>query len=265
MGIPFTSGRKFNAAESAGEVDVVIVNQTLARRHFGEADPVGRRMTVVSQTGPVSREIVGVIGDVRHAGLASTPRAEVYVPLGADPWSFATVVISGSGDAERWRAAIGAQLARLDPALPPGPVRPMTQLISTWLAPLRFQMFLVSLFAVLALVLAGVGIYGVIGFLVGSRTNEIGVRMALGADDSEVFRLFLHQGLGLAGAGLVLGLAGAAVLVRFVRSFLFQVPPYDPVTFVGISVLVLAVAAVASYLPARRATAVDAVQALRTD
>ena len=141
----------------------------------------------------------------------------------------------------------------------------MTQLISTWLAPLRFQMFLVSLFAVLALVLAGVGIYGVIGFLVGSRTNEIGVRMALGADDSEVFRLFLHQGLGLAGAGLVLGLAGAAVLVRFVRSFLFQVPPHDPVTFVGISILVLAVAAVASYLPARCATAVDAVQALRTD
>jgi ABC-type antimicrobial peptide transport system permease subunit len=141
----------------------------------------------------------------------------------------------------------------------------MTQLIGEWLAPLRFQMFLVSLFGGLALVLAGVGIYGVIAFLVGSRTNEIGVRMALGADGSEVFRLFVRQGLMLAGVGVVLGLAGAGVLVRFVRSVLFQVPPYDPVTFVGISVLILAVAGVASYVPARRATRVDAVHALRAE
>jgi len=213
----------------------------------------------------VSREIVGVIGDVRHAGLASTPRAEVYVPLGADPWSFVTLVIGSTGDADRWRGAVGAQVARLDASLPPGPVHPMTQLIGEWLAPLRFQMFLVSLFGGLALVLAGVGIYGVIGFLVGSRTNEIGVRMALGADGADVFRLFVRQGLMLAGVGVVLGLAGAGVLVRFVRSLLFQVPPYDPVTFVGISILILAVAGIASYVPARRAMAVDAVSALRAE
>ncbi len=265
MHIEFTSGRTFTAAESGGRTKAVVINQTLARRRFPGSTPVGERITVVSQGGPTSREIVGVIADVKHAGPASSPREEVYVPLGDDPWRFATIVLDVRGPEGGLREAIQARLSAIDPALPLSSAQPMRQLIAGWLAPLRFQMLLVGLFAVVALALAGVGIYGVIAYIVGARTNEIGVRMALGAGSGKIFRLFLGQGMALAGLGAALGLVGALALSRLVRSLLFDVTPYDPMTFLSITGVVLLVAGVASYLPARRATRVDAVSALKTE
>jgi putative ABC transport system permease protein len=265
MGIGFLSGRTFNAVENAGRTKAVIINQTLAQRRFPGSDPIGERLTVVSQGGPTSRQIVGVIADVKHAGPRSTAREEVYVPLGDDPWRFTTVVMDVRDGESNLRDAIQARLSAIDPALPLSSAQPMARLIAGWMAPLRFQMLLVGLFAVVALALAGVGIYGVIAYIVGTRTNEIGVRMALGADGDRVFRLFLGQGMMLAGLGAMLGLVGAFALTRFVRSLLFDVAPYDPLTFGGITATVLLVASVASYLPARRATRVDAVSALKTE
>ena len=264
MGIVFSSGRTFTAAENAGRSKAVIINQTLARRRFADSDPIGKRITVVSQDGQTSREIVGIIVDVKHAGPASESREEVHVPLGDDPWRFTTVVLR-TRDASGLRDAMQARLSAIDPALPLSSAQPMSQLIAGWLAPLRFQMLLVGLFAVLALGLAGVGIYGVIAYIVGMRTSEIGVRMALGAGDRDVFRLFLGQGMALAGGGVALGLAGALMLTRFVRSLLFEVTPYDPLTFAGITIMVLVVSGLASYIPARRATCVDAALALKTE
>jgi putative ABC transport system permease protein len=245
MHIEFTSGRTFTAAESGGRTKAVVINQTLARRRFPGSTPVGERITVVSQGGPTSREIVGVIADVKRR--------------------FATIVLDVRGPEGGLREAIQARLSAIDPALPLSSAQPMRQLIAGWLAPLRFQMLLVGLFAVVALALAGVGIYGVIAYIVGARTNEIGVRMALGAGSGKIFRLFLGQGMALAGLGAALGLVGALALSRLVRSLLFDVTPYDPMTFLSITGVVLLVAGVASYLPARRATRVDAVSALKTE
>jgi len=262
MGIALRAGRPFEWIDDRSAPQVVIVNETMARRYWPDEDPVGKRLTVVSQGGPTSREIVGVIADVRHGGLATLPRVEVYVPLSQDPWSFATLVVRAP-EGIQVSDIVRADLASLDAALPLGSVLPIEGHVARWLAPLQFQSVIVALFAASALVLSALGIYGVISYIVSLSTNEIGVRMALGAHPMHVFGSVVGQGVGLAAGGTVLGVAGALLATRFLSGLLFEISPFDPVVFTAVPALVVAVALLACFLPARRAVRVDPVAALR--
>ena len=264
MGITLR-GRSFRESDNGGAPPVVIINEAMARRFWPDSDPVGEHITVVSQDGPVSRLIVGVIANVRHAGLASEPRLEVYVPLAQDPWPFINLAIHTSRNNEALGSRMRDQLAALDPALPLNTLQPMDQLIAEWLAPLRFQMVLIGTFASVALLMALLGMYGVISYVVSRRTKEIGVRMVLGADRRHVFKSVVGQAAILALTGVVLGSAAALMLTRSLDAYLYEVSPTDPATFAAIAMLVLAVSAAACFVPAGRAAAVDPVEALREE
>jgi predicted permease len=262
MGIGLRSGRSFEWSDDAAGIPVVVINEALARQHFPNEDPLGKTMTVVSQGGPTSREIVGVVSDVRHAGLATQPRVEVYVPLSQDPWPFATVVLRTTDEAQAV-PLVRDVLSALDAGLPVGGVSSIERVVSRWLAPLRFQMVLVGTFASIALMLAALGIYGVISYLVSLRTNEIGVRVALGAHPGQVFGSVVGQGIGLAAIGTLLGVTVALWATRYLSTLLFEVSPADPLVFAVVPMLVILVTALACYVPARRAVRVDPVVALR--
>ena len=262
MAIRLRSGRALSWQDDAAGAPVVIVNETFAGRYWPNEDPLGKSLTVVSQGGPTSREIVGVVTDVRHAGLASLPRVEVYVPLSQDPWAFVTLVLRAPEETQVAQL-VRAEMAALDGGLSIGAVVPIERLVSRWLAPLRFQMVLVGLFAVTALVLATLGIYGVISYVVSLRTNEIGVRMALGAHTSHVFGSVVGQGVRLAAVGTLLGVGAAFWTTRYLSGLLYEVSPTDPLVFLSAPALVLMVALLGSSLPARRAVMVDPVKALR--
>jgi predicted permease len=264
MGIALR-GRSFVASDNSDGAPVVIINQSMARRFWPASDPVGERITVVSQDGPVSREIVGIVADVRHAGLASEPRLEVYVPLAQDPWPFVTVVARTVRGETLLTGQLRDQLLTLDQALPLSRVQPLERLVATWLAPLQFQLVLVGVFALVALLMAMLGMYGVISYVVSRRVNEIGIRMALGARQRDVLRNVAGEAIGLAGAGVVLGTAAAAVLTGSLASLLYEVSPTDPATFAAISLLVLAVASAACFVPAYQAARVDPICALRQE
>ena len=264
MGIQLRGGRALSRQDDVAGVPVVIVNETFAGRYWPNEDPLGKSVTVVSQGGPTSREIVGVVADVRHAGLASLPRVEVYVPLSQDPWAFVTLVLRAPVETPVAQL-VRAELAALDVGLPIGVVIPIEGLVSRWLAPLRFQMVLVGMFAVTALLLATLGIYGVISYVVSLRTNEIGVRMALGAHTGHVFSSVVGQGVWLATVGTVLGVVGAFWTTRYLSNQLFEVSTTDPLVFLSAPALVLFVALLGSSLPALRAVKVDPVEALRDD
>jgi putative ABC transport system permease protein len=264
MGIALR-GRSFQPSDNSGAVPVVIINAAMARRFWPDSDPLGERITVVSQGGRVSREIVGVIADIRHAGLASEPRLEVYVPLAQDPWPFVDLVIATPRNDAGVATRLRDQLAILDPSLPLNTVQPMDRLIAEWLAPLQFQMVLIATFASVALLMALLGMYGVITYVVSRRTKEIGIRMALGADKRDVFRGVVGQAAILAVTGILIGSAAALMLTRSLTAYLYEVSPTDPVTFATIALLVLAVSAAACFVPAGRAAAVDPVEALREE
>jgi predicted permease len=262
MGIELLRGRALSWNDDSNGAPVALVNQTFADRYWPDENPVGKRITVVSRGGPTSREIVGVVSNVRHAGLASLPTIEVYVPLEQDPWPFATLVVRAPVQVEATRL-VRAQLAVLDAGLPLGSVIPVERVVSRWLAPLRFQMTLVGLFAVTSLVLAACGIYGVVSYVVSLRSNEIGVRMALGANTGDVFRSVVGQGMLLAGGGGLLGIVAAFWATRYLSNMLYEVSPTDPFVFFMAVAVVLFVALLGSTLPARRAIKVDPVEALR--
>ena len=264
MGIALR-GRSFQPSDNSGAVPVVIINEAMARRFWPDSDPLGERITVVSQGGRVSREIVGVIADIRHAGLASEPRLEVYVPLAQDPWPFVDLVIATPHNDAGVATRLRDQLAILDPSLPLNTVQPMDRLIAEWLAPLQFQMVLIATFASVALLMALLGMYGVISYVVSRRTKEIGIRMALGADKGDVFRGVVGQAAILAVTGILIGSAAALMLTHSLTAYLYEVSPTDPVTFATIALLVLAVSAAACFVPAGRAAAVDPVEALREE
>lgn len=255
-------GRPFEAGDRDGSPPVVIINQSMAQRYWPGASAIGQRITVVSQSGPVSREIVGILADIRHAGLTADPKPEVYVPMAQDTWSFGQLAVRLDRDLASAWPDVRAELAAVDADLP-FTMRPMSQLVARWMAPLKFQMVLVGLFAVFASVMAALGIYGVIAYLVSMRTNEIGIRMALGARPGTVFRSVVTQGLVLAVVALPLGIGGALIVNRSLSSVLYQVSPDDPTTLAIISVLILLVAALACWIPARRAMRVDPMTALR--
>jgi putative ABC transport system permease protein len=262
--IPVLRGRGFTPQDREGAPRVAIINESLARRFFPGQDPIGRRIDMNWKSSGW-QEIVGVVGDVKHDGMDLPVSPTVYVPFLQTPDSGMTLVLRAKGDPLALVGAVRAQVYALDKNQPVSRLRTMEALVSESMGPRRFSMALAGGFAVLALLLAVVGIYGVIAYSVSQRFHEIGIRMALGARRADVLRLVVGQGFRLVLAGLALGLAAAFPLSRVLSRFLFDVSPSDPFTFAGIPLLLAGVALVASYLPARRAARIDPLTALRVE
>jgi putative ABC transport system permease protein len=246
---------------------VAIINETLRRQHFSDRDPVGRRVTVGEapdeHTPPTVIEIVGVVGDVRHTGLDADPRPEMFFAQAQSGNGSMTYFVRASGDPATLIPAV--QQAVWDEA----PLQTFYQtgtldaLVSATLTGRRFTLLLIGVFAAIALLMAAVGIYGVISFAVTQRTHEVGIRMALGADRWAVTRMILGQGLGLAAAGVAIGLLVTVLATPLMRGLLFEVSPRDGVAFAAGVAALLGAAALASWLPTRRATRISPVEALR--
>ena len=247
----------------------LIVNQSMARRYWPNQDALGKRVAIDDH--PKAEEwmtIVGIVGDVKDKPDSPTAEMALWWPIEQSPVGVnnnMAVVMRGSSDPALLANALRQAVRQLDPALAVANIRPMDDIADANVSTPRFALFLVALFAGLALTLAAIGIYGVISYAVSQRTHEIGLRMALGAQPGDVRRLVLRQGVKLALAGVALGLVGALALGRVLWSLLFEVSAADPVTFTSVSAIAIAVAALACYLPARRATAVDPANALRSD
>jgi putative ABC transport system permease protein len=258
MGIPLRSGRIFNSGDF--KLSNVIINDAMAKRFWGTEDPLGKRIDVCSlDTKPCWLTIVGVVGNVHQFGLESEPTFDIYYSNGWTPY----LVVRTTADPVALTAAIREVVHRADPALPVAQVITLEGLVSESVSPRRFSAALIGIFAMLAMLLAGVGIYGVMSFAVSSQTQEIGIRMALGATPESVQKMILGRSLALTVAGVGLGLIGALGFARFLSSLLFGVSTYDGITFGGVAVLMTGVALVASYVPARRALRVDPLVALR--
>ena len=269
MGIPLLRGRFFEANDNAGSQPVVLISQRLAEQYWPNQDPTGKRLKI----GPIDSPnawltVVGVVSDVRQTGLYGDPRMDLYVPYAQERRGFVTprdLVLRTKGDPASVAAAVRQAVWAVDKDQPISNVQTMDEVFSAAVSRERFQMLLLALFAALALVLACVGLYGVISYAVAQRTHEIGVRMALGAQPLDVLRLVLRQGMVLTIAGLLVGIAVGLVATRVLSDMLFGVTPRDPLTFVGVPLLLLLVAFFACYIPARRATRIDPLAALRCD
>ncbi len=262
LGIPLLQGRDVTALDTADAEPVVLVNETAAQRFWPGKDPVGQRVQLGGQ-GQVWRTVVGIVGDVRHEGLVEKARPEVYQPVLQKTFFFMSFVARTQGEPTALVPAVRSAVGALDSELPIADVRPMKQLLTTATARPRFVSLLVALFAGLSLVLAGVGLYGVIAYMARQRTQEIGIRMALGARPTDVLRLVVGRGMLLSLVGVGLGLLGAWATTRTMGSLLFEVSATDPWTFGMLALLVMAVTLLATWLPARRATFVDPLVALR--
>ena len=263
MGIPIVRGRAFDGRDAATGPGAIIVSGSLARRLFPGTEAIGRRMKV--GLGDDWSSIVGISGEVRQHRLEDTSVPTVYVPYSQDPWPVMTVVVRTSVPPETAAAALDRAVRSVDPEQAISNVRPMRQVISESVSAQRLRMLLLGLFAFLALVLACIGLYGVMAYSVAQRAREIGIRMALGAAPARVLRLVVGQGLRLALVGLAAGLVLSLLFGRLMASLLFEVRPTDAATFAAISILLSAVAFLASYVPAWRATRVDPAVVLRGD
>jgi putative ABC transport system permease protein len=271
LGIPLVKGRFFSPSdkvESIKDPMIVIINETMAKQYFGSKDPIGFRI----QTGdpdPNSpwETIVGVVGDVKYSGLDSGSGPTLYVPYNENGWAMWAremyLVVRSSGSAPGIVPAIRSQLAGMDSTIPLAHIRTMDELLDESLVQQRFRTWLVSGFAALALLLSAIGIYGLISYSVSQRTREIGVRIALGAQRSNVLGLVLRDVLQVLAFGLLLGLVGALSATRIMRSLLYSTSATDPLSFAATSFTLIAVALLACYIPAHRATKVDPMVALR--
>jgi len=264
MQIPIVAGRGFTDYDTDQSTKVMVVNQTLARQLWPGENPIGRRLTIWRDE-KFPREIVGVVGDVKSS-LDSEAESQMYVPYAQDAnWSSLSFVVRTTTDAMTLAPAVREQFRSLDKGIPTYNVKTMEHVLATSVGPRRAPMLLVTAFAGIALLLAMIGIYGVTTYYVTQRTREIGIRMALGAQVQDVLKLVFKSGMALAAIGIVVGLAGALAVTRLLRSLLFGVTPTDVVTFVVVAVCLLLTALLACYLPARRATKVDPLVALRDE
>src|SRR5277367_5056073 len=268
LGVPLMQGRLFTHADNEKSPAVVVINKTMVATFFPNENPLGKRLqlgALPEQTIP-TMEIVGVVGDVRP-GLGIDPQAEMYLPYRqADallPVFQLSVVMRTAGDPALETSALRSAVGEFDSNQPLVKVRTMEDNMATTVAQPRFRAWLIGIFAMLALVLAAVGVYGVMSYTVTQRTSEIGVRVTMGAQPKDVFRIIVGEGLRLALVGVGIGHVAALALTRLLKSFLFGVSAYDPLTFVAVSVLLTLIAVAASYFPARRATQVDPLVALR--
>jgi putative ABC transport system permease protein len=269
MGIPIIKGRDFDDNDRHGSVPVIIVTETFARQYFPNEDPIGKRIhpgvSSIDDEESTMREIVGVVGDVRNRGLNTEPRAAYYVPQTQIPFSQMVMVVKTNSEPRNFIPAATKDVAAMDPDLPLFGVKTMEEYLAASVAAPRFNTTLLSIFAGVALVLTIVGLYGVMSYSVAQRTNEIGIRMALGAQGRDVLMMIVKQGSKLILIGLAIGLFGAFVVTRLVASLLFGVTAKDPVTFAVVAMLLGIVALLACYVPAWRATKVDPMEALRCE
>jgi putative ABC transport system permease protein len=261
--IPLKRGRLFTEHEVRERRDVVIINEALAKKYFPNEDPLGKRIIIEMKPPHVPTEIIGIVGDVRHTKLDQDAEPMSYWPMAQMPYSFMTFTLRTRGDAAALTTAARNVIQTLDPQQPVGNVRTLESLVGSSIARQRFNTLLLSVFAVLALLLSAVGIYGVMSYAVAQRTHEIGIRAALGATASDILRLVLKRGMILILIGISAGLMAAFVLTRLIKNLLFGVDATDPLTFVVISLILIGVALVACFVPARRATKVDPMIALR--
>ncbi|HEY2713699.1 MAG TPA: ABC transporter permease [Chthoniobacterales bacterium] len=259
--IPLLRGRFFTAADKIGGPLVVIINQALAQRYWPTGDPIGKRIRVPF-TGPGWSTIVGVVGDVHHRGLDQPVKPEFYLPVAQVPYSSMILAVRGLQDPLSLTSALRREVEAIDASVPIAHVRTLEQVIADSIAPRRLSVVLLTVFAGLALVLASVGIYGVMSFLVVQRTHEIGVRMALGAQRSDVLRLVISRAGLLIGAGTIIGLVVAFLSTSLLRSVLYATSALDLATFLFVTLTLGLVALLASYIPAHRATRADPMIAL---
>jgi putative ABC transport system permease protein len=256
-------GREFDDRDTGGKPDVVIINQKMRDRYWPDGDAVGKR----NKIGPPENEpwvtIVGVVGNVNHTGLDAEPDFATYEPHAKRPWSSMTLLVRTAGDPNSVAAPVQRELKNAEKEVLIEDVVTMNRRLDLSVAPQRMNVVLLATFAFIALVLAAVGIYGIMAHSVTQRTQEIGLRMALGAQLRDVLAMVLRSGISLTLIGIAIGLAGAFALTRLMRTLLFGVTPTDAVTFASVAVILFVVAFLACYIPARRATRVDPLVALR--
>jgi putative ABC transport system permease protein len=264
MGMQLRRGREFTEHDQPGALEVIVINETMAASFWPGEDPIGKRIQIYDDVAPMPwREIVGVVNDTKEAGLSAPSRPEIYVPFSQRPRTAMTLIAHTTAGPEQLAGAMRAAVQTVDPEQPVFRISTMEQFFSAEVAVPRATMFLLGALAVAALLLAAVGIYGVMAHAVTQQTHEIGIRTALGATQRDVLRLVVGQGMTLTLIGVVIGLAGAFALTRLMTSLLFGVSATDPATFTVIALLLTGVALFACYVPARRATKVDPLTALR--
>jgi putative ABC transport system permease protein len=263
MRIPLKSGRLFSEQEATEERHVVIVNETFVRVNLPGEDALGKRVTIYMKDENVPTEIIGVVSDSQHVALDGEPEPMAYWPHPELSYPFMTLVIRTRGEATNIAGAAGTVIHTLDPQQPISEITTMERLLAKSIARSRFNTVLLAVFALVALALAAVGTYGVMSYSVTQRTHEIGIRMALGAGAFDVLQLVLRRGVALAVVGVLIGLAGAFGLTRLMTSLLFEVKPTDAFTFAAVPLSLVVIALVACWIPARRATKVDPLVALR--
>jgi putative ABC transport system permease protein len=263
MQIPLIRGRLITEQDTATGPPVVLINETMARRFFPDEDPIGKRLDISGPT--YMREIVGIVGDIKQESLRTPTPPQVYEPFAQKPWVNFHVLLRAPVNPLRFAETVRQEVRAIDNAQPISQARPMEEIVARSLTRDRFSVFVLGAFACLALILAAVGLYGVVGYVVTQRTNEIGIRIALGAEPRGIQRLVVVQSLQMVLIGLALGLAGAVVVAGILRSLLYEVKPRDPMTFAVVTLLLAVVALTAAFIPARRAARVDPVLALRAE
>jgi putative ABC transport system permease protein len=262
MGIPLLAGRAFDDRDTPGSIAVTIINESFARQYFSNVDPVGR--TIIPMWRPERpRRIVGVVSDFKHRGLARDAAPEIYVPCTQQTWSSMALVVRTNAEAENIQVALQKAIWEVNESAPISRINTMKQILGDQVSHSRFNTLLLGIFSVLALILATIGIYGVMSYAVRQRTHEIGLRIALGAQNIDVVWLVVRQGLKFTLLGIGIGLASAYGLTRLMTNLLFNISATDPLTFAGVALLLMTVSLFACWIPARRATRVEAMMALR--
>jgi putative ABC transport system permease protein len=265
MGIRLLKGRFFDDRDVRDAPPVAIIDETMERKFWPDENPIGKRISFQrnAQGNPVWREIVGVVGHVKHRSLEGESPVQYYIPHRQLSASTVFLVARSAVEPASLAGAVRGSVQQVDPELPVFRVTTMERMVADSMTQRRFSMTLLGVFAFVALILASVGLYGVMSYSVTHRTNEIGIRMALGAKMTDVLAMVVGQGMKLSLAGVGIGLAGALALTRVMRTLLFSVSASDPLTYVAVALVLGAVSLVACYVPARRATKVDPIEALR--
>jgi predicted permease len=265
MGIPIRRGRDFDATDGPTAPLVAIINETMARKLFENLDPIGQRVRIGSAPNGPWTTIVGVIGDIRHGGLEAEPQPELYITYLQSAPVAPFIVLRTTGDPALLADTVRAEVRRIDKNIPLYDMRTMSTLRAEAMSTRRFVLLIVAAFGVLALGLAAIGVYGVMSLIVSERTREVGVRLALGAEPSQLLTMVVGQAAKLAAVGVAIGVASAVVLAPLLDSQLYGVAALDPVTFISVPIALLLVAALAAAVPARKAMRIDPLVALRIE